>query len=1114
MVEEKFELSPKQKEIVFYTGSKPMSVEAGPGAGKTRVIVERVKFLVNEMRVRPESLLVITFTRKAAEELKNRLADSNIPKSDIDLMQISTIHGFCSKILERHGAIGLDVIDDDLNEKNNMYLGRHLKDLGFVEEYTLKEREVRDVVRKFNEYTTFKVDTRKLVEYIKETHPISDDYLDFVHKYMEENDGKFPQDEIMDDDKLKKSYYNAKYLKIAQAYPEYLKLLEQDNLTDFAQMQVKTLEFLEKEPETVYKNVLIDEFQDTDPVQMKIFEILMEHADNFMVVGDIEQSIYGFRGSIENYFEKLYAENDDIEQKDLSTNYRSTNEIIDFTEKYIISQRSANASKGDAVGDRDVNRDMYYMVSDDNKSEGEQIFNLIKSLKENGKVQDYNDIGVLVRSVKGAKNCVDPLIEKLEEAKIPYQVKGRSDLLERAEVKSILTLINHIIYDEDTKGHIFTSWEKDWLNLKAFTGKNFPQVLVNLSDETKEILNNKQDEFEQEVIDTEKVVYKEITGKTSRVKVFSGVLKRDDEILIEIFKRVERPVPTNDNLYKWGVRNTEDLTFFFLLNEIRDKYLNEDIDWDEKPTILEIFLKILDITDYLDEEFVNDEENLNQVENIALLSDTFFNYEQVRNPKDLAGAFWFLYRNIDEYGAFVDESRGVQIMTVHKAKGLEFPVVIVGSLLDGKFPMDFKNPNPDSGWAYIGGKMRPVYYTPNDCLEYVPFETIEDEIKAHDEEEERIIYVAMTRAEDTLILSTISPTGSEKLLDDAMKKGKNPNLDARKKQEYFDFIPKGGGKVESTINNNSHYCKPLRGNYDDIAPLICKDPNEEKEEKEKLNLSFTAIENYTQCPFKFRLTNNLGFKTSQSKYIERGIFIHKAFEIINKKIKANDNVYIGDEAVKSEVANLFYRTNIKAEDDEEKKNKLNKITEDVLYYYHNAGKDLEIIDSEVSFYIKKDNYSLNGVVDLVYRRPDGTVGIIDYKNMKSSNVPKYKKQLYTYIIGLSDQEHRFKDMKIDELYVYAIKSRELKPVPIDEEEIKNLEDEIDQTALDIDNHKFASKKSEHCKNCDFTVICNSTKGDVKLPPIDPPKDKKFCFNCGEELAAYMKFCPSCGTKQE
>ena len=119
---EKINLDDKQEAIVYYPGEKPLSVEAGPGAGKTRVIIERVKYLIKEKKIHPETLLVITFTRKAAEELKERLADSDISKSDIDLMQISTIHGFCSKILENNGAVGFDVIDDDLNEKTNMFI--------------------------------------------------------------------------------------------------------------------------------------------------------------------------------------------------------------------------------------------------------------------------------------------------------------------------------------------------------------------------------------------------------------------------------------------------------------------------------------------------------------------------------------------------------------------------------------------------------------------------------------------------------------------------------------------------------------------------------------------------------------------------------------------------------------------------------------------------------------------------------------------------------------------------------------------------------------------------------------------------------------------------------
>ena len=260
------ELDEKQEEIVYYNNGNPLSVEAGPGAGKTRVIIEKIKYLINDVKIDPESLLVITFTRKAAEELENRLIKSNIPKSVIDLMQISTIHGFCSKVLDDNGAVGLDVIGDELSEKNMMFISKHLVDLGFVDEYKIKTKDVIDVMRKYEEYTLFKVNTGCLVDYIRQTRPISKYYLDFVKKYMEENNGEFPFDDIMDDDELKKSYYNAKYLKIAQSYPTYIKLLNDENLTNYSLMQVKTLEILEKYPQTQFKNILIDEFQDTDLV--------------------------------------------------------------------------------------------------------------------------------------------------------------------------------------------------------------------------------------------------------------------------------------------------------------------------------------------------------------------------------------------------------------------------------------------------------------------------------------------------------------------------------------------------------------------------------------------------------------------------------------------------------------------------------------------------------------------------------------------------------------------------------------------------------------------------------------------------------------------------------
>ena len=156
---------------------------------------------------------------------------------------------------------------------------------------------------------------------------------------METHGGKFPRKDIdkKENKAYKDSWYNAKYLQIARSYPKYKELLEEVHAIDYNQMQIKALELLEKDNDVQYTNVLIDEFQDTDPIQMKIFERLMDNIKtkskptSFTVVGDLNQRIYGFRGSTKDYFKYLrdnYA--DDFEFKSLSTNYRLPIRLLTF----------------------------------------------------------------------------------------------------------------------------------------------------------------------------------------------------------------------------------------------------------------------------------------------------------------------------------------------------------------------------------------------------------------------------------------------------------------------------------------------------------------------------------------------------------------------------------------------------------------------------------------------------------------------------------------------------------------------------------------------------------------------------------------------------------------
>lgn len=1094
----KFMLNEEQEEVVTYDNHKFLSVEAGPGAGKTRVLIEKVQYMVKELGVKPESLLIITFSTKAAEELQERLIEGDLSKSDVQKMQISTIHSLCIKLLEEHGDVGYDIIADDYGEKVNMFVGKHLKDLGFVDEYYIPNSQISYIIKKYDEYSAFKVDTEKLVEYIENEWPIDPGYSKYVHDYMDAHDGNFPIKDIdkKENKKYKDSWYRAKYLQIARSYPKYKDLLEDVHAIDFNQMQIKALELLERDNDVQYTNVLIDEFQDTDPIQMKIFEQLMDNIKSkakptsFTVVGDINQRIYGFRGSTKDYFKYLrdnYAE--DFEFKSLPTNYRSTNQIIDISEDFIKHQRDEKSSLKKPKYGRGVENNVYYLLNEDKASEARNIFEIIKYLKKEGKINHYSDIGILARSVKGTKfqDLIDLFNEHNsthpDDEKIPYKIKGLSNILKRDEIKSILTLMYHLVQDENPHNFIPDRWTSEWLNLKAYTGANFNQVLFDLSDETKDILNKLQEDFEQKVQDIEKEVYYDKTEKTSQITTFSGVFKnRDEEIITEIFNRLERPVLTDENLIRYGVTNQDDLKFFKELNKLKRKVSSDEVEFYNRPTVSDVYFELLTkITGYFTEDNINAHEE--ETFNLSSLTSTISNFEEMRYERDFRGFYWFVYRTIEGHDAYSAEEDGVQIMTVHSSKGLEFPVTILASLSDNGFPMEYKDPNPDKGWIHHVGY---AFYTPKHCLEYKKDEVnegdtyeqiMEEDKRIYYEEEERAIYVAMTRAEDTLILSSIV---------DNCEASRKIALERPNDIEYIKSITKAPGCVQNAIDANlANRCILIDPNNIEIETI----PRKSKEiEGELVNLSFTALENYQNCPFKYKMSDILNFTKSQRAVIEDGIFVHDALDVINKKIKLNNNEYIGDDEVAKTVESLFKKDNydLEEKDPGKFKSKLKRITEDVLYYYNNYGKHLKIIDSEYPFHYKDTHYVLNGKIDLICER-DGKLVILDYKNtsldfideeLEEKYRQKYKKQLHLYVLALRDQNKEYIGRDIDEVEIYAIKSRDTWTFDVEESIIEDLREQLNQAALDIKSgDKFGSRKCGDCKYCQYSKICNQNSMD-------------------------------------
>lgn len=992
-------LNENQQKVVEYNGNKPLLVEAGPGSGKTRVIIERVKFLINELKVNPSSLLVITFTRKAANELKDRLSE-DIPKNIINEMQISTIHSFCLDFLKKRGNV-TNLIDDDSGEKRMLFIQKYKYKLGFKNEFYLADYQIPSVINKFDEYTTFKVDIDGLIDYIKQTRPIDKEYVDFVNSFK-----FFPSKKVRENEKFKKSWYNARFLQTPKAYVKYLELLDLFNAVDYNTVQIKFLESLKENPETQYTNILVDEFQDTDPVQAEIFEILLKNAESFTAVGDVDQSIYSFRGSFRDYFEEFYNKYN-AELISLNYNYRSTNNIIRTSEAFIKPQRK-EYSKKYLVGARNEDKASYILESLDPQEEAQKIFNLIKDLKDNGKIRQYSDVAILYRSIVSNKN-IPFLIDEFKKNDISYHISGTEDLIESDEVKSILTLFYYIARKLD-HSYGMSNLEKEWLNLRAFCGIDFIPKFRKLAVETKRYLMELQENFENDVLKTEKEVYFELTGKKSRKKKFNGVFTRNEDVLIEIFKRVNKPVVDLDL-----IEDTGDREFFTELEKLRENVFSSDEE--DKLTILEVYYELLNLCGYFDDLVINNGDYELELENLSKISRTIFNYESIISANDVRGLFFFLTNVIEGYGTSSSDVDGVQLMTVHKAKGLEFPVTIVSSLSEYNFPLAPRDPMREKDNI----NKDDTFYTPNKFLEYKDCSEV-GEVNLGLAEENRVIYVAMTRAQDILVLSVV---------------GKMP-------EEIC--------KISNYFNKNL--------NLDNMSISSVGS----KPEENKLNLSYSSFADYNNCPWRYNLLNKLHFKVSQKEVTKMGSIIHEALDVINQEIK--DSGEISKENIEKIAKDTYY---LHGGTDEE----FDDYMDSIFDYYNEIGFDITVVDSEVPFSIDRDNYRFNGAIDLIYKNQNGEYGILDYKNtiFKDYNREKYAQQLLTYILALKN-DSKYCDIEITEAKIYAIKSRSLIDFNIGESRLATQKEEIQNTADLINSHEFNKNESSYCNICEFFKYCN------------------------------------------
>lgn len=409
-------LNPRQLEAVtHFTG--PLLVIAGAGSGKTRALTHRIAYLIEEKGISPWNILAVTFTNKAANEMKKRIVKLLGGSAELDFQSyaedravptIGTFHSVCIRILRKNihllGYESAFVIYDDADQQ--ILIKRVLEEMGM---------------------DTKKMTPRAVLSHIsnaKNQLLLPGDYAQFANDYFSE--------------------------KVAQVYPRYQQYLQKNNALDFDDIIMKTVQLFQKFPEILdhyqekFRFISVDEYQDTNKAQYVLIKLLASKYQNICVIGDADQSIYSWRGAtIQNIldFEKDYPE---VKTVVLEQNYRSTQLILDASNSVI--QKNFQRKEKRLWTDRNGGEKIRHWLADNERHEGEMIAREIGKLLLGSEYPRYNDFVVLYRT-----NAQSRVVEEVFlKYGIPYRIVGGIRFYQRKEVKDILAYLRVVQNPNDS----------------------------------------------------------------------------------------------------------------------------------------------------------------------------------------------------------------------------------------------------------------------------------------------------------------------------------------------------------------------------------------------------------------------------------------------------------------------------------------------------------------------------------------------------------------------------------------------------------------------------------------------------------------------------------------
>lgn len=960
----------RQQDIILSPCDKPLIITAGAGTGKTTTLTDRFVHIYLKHNLKPDGILLLTFTNKAANEMKERvLQKTNFAFCERENLWIHTFHSFCSRILKEEASY-LNMSPDfeplDTAEQKMLFKKVYNELITFSGDFEQLEQDLQSI--RTADYRSFYSDTLKIIDQLRDKLISPAQFRDYIGV-----NNSTSGSEVM-----KKILF---FL-----YRRFDSIMNELELKDFPKLIFDVIGIFNKYPGILkkyrkkFKFIMIDEFQDTNHSQFELIRLLSdEKLSNVTIVGDSRQSIYQWRGADPSNLEWFKSNLDTAQKLSLTENYRSYGEILNFACNFI-SERYGESERLSAA--KGMKGEPAIFLHENPDGDAEFVAEEIKKMIIEKKYKP-DDIVILLRKIK---NKVLPYENALSCAGIPYYTIGAGAFFDKDEIKDIISYIRivHDPFDMEALCRLLMRYpvymsESELYEIKIKSKANsiafFEQAL----------LLPKSNEFCQSVLELASI--------------------KDNIGLVELFYRIYN---------KFNLGET------FFANPV---------------------------------EFTNKKENINKL--IDIMHAFSFKHPGC-DIKDFIEYFELAAQDAEDDAELekVQAQNCVRIMTLHKAKGLEFPVVFLSGLDILKVPKNSFMPS-----FALNSDYELIFKNSSGYSSYR-----ETKLKNELDELYRLYYVGITRAKEKLYL-----TG--KKLDSF-----RPSVSAMPACQWSDT---------TQINQPVDYSEYVEQEFDKqvfLKELGCIKNNFTNtgtvalSKKRRISLTCSSLHEFTECPYKYYLANILKYPVqegeSEIRWDRIGTVTHSIIEDYHKL----NNKYTIDE-----IAQL-------------KNSAEENIREDIVAgcveFYKTTDYFLDSSDdfiSEYPFCIKIDNIELKGQIDRFYLN-DGLCRIVDFKTGFKGDSAKYRFQLELYAIALAKL---FGVTQIRAELVF-LSQKKIEILNLNSSDLLNAESLLKQIAREIENGNFVHNKSRLCQYCRYKY----------MPECEWDKKEYGCYGAD---SYYLKF---------